>query len=113
VFYTVREGRLGFGIEQQNANVGLVLLHTRGCDMKMSDGWRLMMDGRKGTTKAIANDRQITPNNKCRIRVLELAHAQVRAEVVKAPRLEMRGLLPEEADTQTDAATPGRGVQAG
>lgn len=32
--------------------------------MKMSDGWRLMMDGGRGATKAIANDRQITPNNK-------------------------------------------------
>ena len=50
-----RERRqIDFGIEQQNMNVEL-LLHANGCDMKMSDGWRLMMDG--GAEKTIVNDR--------------------------------------------------------
>lgn len=36
-----------------------------------------------------------------------------RTEVVKVTRLEMGGGTPQEADTQTDAVTPGRGDQVG
>lgn len=93
--------------------------------MAINDGWR------EGATKAIANDRQITSNNKMQNqspgtgprtgpgkRVSagpsdDYREVTCRTEVVTATRLETRGLLPEEADTQTDAATPGRAFRPG
>jgi hypothetical protein len=64
------------------------------------------MNGRgKGQRKRLRATEQITSNNTKQIKVLELVHGEVLSGDGRK--------LPEEADTQTDAVTPGRGIQAG
>jgi len=48
-----------------------------------------------------------------RLRGNENRGVTYRTEVVKVTRLEIGGGTPQEADTQTDAVTPGRGDQVG